>query len=38
LEAYQGDTLLYRISFNVIAAKDAPTYLKKLCNLDSYTS
>ena len=38
LAAYQGDTLIYRIPFNVIAPKDAPTYLKELCNLGSYTS
>ncbi|WP_428547887.1 DUF3859 domain-containing protein [Profundibacter sp.] len=38
LAAYQGDTLLYRISFDVIAPEDAPTYLKELCNIDAYTS
>jgi len=38
LAAYQGDTLIYRISFDVIAPKDAPTYLKELCNLGAYTS
>ena len=38
LSAYQRDTLLYQISFDVIAPKDAPTYLKELCNLDAYTS
>ncbi len=38
LAAYQGDILLYRIPFDVIAPKDAPTYLKELCNLGAYTS
>ncbi len=38
LAAYQGDIMLYRISFDVIAPKDAPTYLKELCNLGAYTS
>jgi len=38
LAAYQGDTLIYRISFDVIAPEDAPTYLKELCNLGAYTS
>jgi hypothetical protein len=38
LAAYQGDTLIYRIPFNVIHPNDAPTYLKNLCNIGTYTS
>ncbi len=37
-EAYQGDTLIYRIPFTVIHPDDAPTYLKNLCNIGAYTS